>query len=97
MEFEHSVDFRVDGIPNDETYKDEQYVQRHEEQVQKLLNTKRFSKEDPLGDNILSEKDAKKIYGAGNCELHGIQKMSEEHVNLSHLAVVSSGYTFGEN
>ena len=23
----HSVDVRVDGIPNDETYKDEQYLQ----------------------------------------------------------------------
>ena len=59
MEFEHSVDLRVNGIPNDETYKDEQYVQRIAEQFQKLVNTKKIFKKDPLGDNILSEKTAK--------------------------------------
>ena len=39
-EIEQSVDLRVDGIPNDETYKDEQYMQRIAEQVQKLVTGK---------------------------------------------------------
>ena len=39
--FEQSVDLRVDGTPNDETYQDEQYMQRIAEQVQKLVNTER--------------------------------------------------------
>ena len=68
-ESEQSVDHRVDGIPDDETYKDEQYMQRIAEQYQKLVNTERIPKEDPLGDNILSEKAAKrsqaKAWGAG--------------------------------
>ena len=37
---EQSFDLRVDGIPNDETYKDEQYMQRIAEQVQKPVTTK---------------------------------------------------------
>ena len=36
---ELSIDLRVDGIRNDETYKDEQYMQRITEQVQKLVTT----------------------------------------------------------
>ena len=43
-EIEQSIDLRVDGIPNDETYKDEQYMQRIADQVQKLVNTERFIK-----------------------------------------------------
>ena len=39
-EIEQSIDLRVDGISNDEIYKDEQYTQRIEEQVQKLVTTK---------------------------------------------------------
>ena len=39
-EIEQSIDLRVDGIPNDETFKDEQYMQRIAEQVQKLVITK---------------------------------------------------------
>ena len=35
-EFEQSIDLRVDGIPNDETHKDEQYMQRIAEQVRNL-------------------------------------------------------------
>ena len=42
VEIEQSIDLRVDGIPNDETYKDEQYMQRIAEQVQKLVTTKEF-------------------------------------------------------
>ena len=41
-EFEQSVDLRVDGILIDETYKDEQYMQRTAEQFQKLVNTERI-------------------------------------------------------
>ena len=44
----NSFDLRVDGIPNEETYKDEQYVQRIAEQVQKLVNTnKKYFKRRP--------------------------------------------------
>ena len=38
-EFEQSVDLRVDVIPDDETYKDEHYMQRIAEQIQKLAKT----------------------------------------------------------
>ena len=44
------------------------------EQVQKLLKTERILKEDSPEDNILSEKAAKKIHEAGNCELHEVQQ-----------------------
>ena len=43
-EIEQSIDLRVDGIPNDETCKDEQYMQRIAEQVQKLVTTERVLK-----------------------------------------------------
>ena len=39
-----SIDLRADGIPNDETYKDEQYMQRIAEQVQKLVTTEHIFK-----------------------------------------------------
>ena len=39
-EIEQPLDLRVDGIPNDETYTDEQYMQIIAEQVQKLVPTK---------------------------------------------------------
>ena len=32
-EFEQSLDRRVDGIPNDETYKDKQYMHKVTEQL----------------------------------------------------------------
>ena len=41
---DQSIDLRVDGISNDETYKDEQYMQRIAEQVQKLVTTKEIIK-----------------------------------------------------
>ena len=72
-DIEQSIDLRVDSIPNDETYKDEQYMQRIAEQVQKLVVTKEIFKDDSPKDNILREKDVKKINEAGNCELHEIQ------------------------
>ena len=40
-EIEQSIDLRVDGIPNDETHKDEQYMQRIAEQVQKTCDYER--------------------------------------------------------
>ncbi len=43
-EIEQSIDLRGDGIPSDETYKDEQYMQRIADQVQKLVTTKEFLK-----------------------------------------------------
>ena len=72
---EQSVDLRVDGIPNDETYKDEQRIA---EQVQKLLITKEKIKDDSPKDNILSVKTAKKIHEAGNCELREIQQRTHK-------------------
>ena len=41
-EFEQSFHLLVDGIPNDETYTNEQYMQRIAEQVQKLVTTERI-------------------------------------------------------
>ena len=77
-EYEQSVDLRVNGIPNDEIYKDKQYMQRIAEQDQKLLATERIFKEDSPRDNILSEETAKKNYEAGNCELHEVQRKTAE-------------------
>ena len=76
-EIEQSIDLRVDGIPNDETYKDEQYMQRIADQVQKLVNTERFIKNDSPEDNILSEQAAKKIHEASNWELHEVQQRTD--------------------
>ena len=42
QEIEQSIDPRVDGIPNDETCEDVQYMQRIEEQVRKLVTKKNF-------------------------------------------------------
>ena len=39
-EIDQTIDLRVDGIPNDETYKDEQYMQKISEQFPKLVITK---------------------------------------------------------
>ena len=41
-DIEQCIDLRFDGISNDETYKDEQYMQRIAERVQKLVATKEF-------------------------------------------------------
>ena len=41
-EIELSIDLRVDSISTDETYTDEQCMQRIAEQVQKLVTTKEF-------------------------------------------------------
>ena len=58
-EFEQSIDLRVDGIPNDETCKDEQYMHKITEQVQKLVKIEKSLKNDSHEDSILSEKAAK--------------------------------------
>ena len=63
---------------NDETYKDEQYMQRIAEQVKKLVTTKEVLKDDSPQDNILSEKAVKKIHEAGNCELQEIQQRTNK-------------------
>ena len=41
-DIEQSIDLRVDGIFNDEIYKDKQYMQRIADQVQKLMVTKEY-------------------------------------------------------
>ena len=43
-EIEQSIDLRIDGIPNDETHMDEEYMQRIAEQVQELVTTKQVFK-----------------------------------------------------
>ena len=55
-DIDQSIDLRVDGIPDDETYKDKQYMHRIAEQVQKLMVTKEILEDDSAQDNILSEK-----------------------------------------
>ena len=52
-DIEQSIDLRVDGITNDETYKDEQCMQRIAEQVQKLVITKELIKDDSPKDTII--------------------------------------------
>ena len=78
QEIEQSIDFSVHGITNDGTYKDEQYMQRIEEQVQILKFKKELLKIDSFQDNILSEKTVKKIHEAGNCEFHEIQQRTNK-------------------
>ena len=73
-EFEQSIDLRVDGIPNDKTYKGEEFMHKCAEQVRKLVTTEKSLKDDSSKDHILSEKAAKEIYEASNCELHQIQQ-----------------------
>ena len=65
-------------LPNDETYMDEQYVQRIAEQVRKLVTTERILKDDLPTDNILTEKAAKKIHEAGNCDLHEVRYRTDK-------------------
>ena len=48
------------------------------DQVQKLVNTERILQEDPPRYNILSEKAAKKIHEASNCELHEVQQRTNK-------------------
>ena len=43
-EIKQSIDLRVDGIPNDETYKDEQYMQRIAEQFQTCDHKRNFKR-----------------------------------------------------
>ena len=43
-EIEQSIDLKIDGVPNDETYTDVQYMQRTVEQVHKLVTTKEILK-----------------------------------------------------
>ena len=61
-DIEQSIDLRVDGILNDETYKDEQYMQRIAEKVQILVITREILKDDSPQDNILIEKTVKKSW-----------------------------------
>ena len=77
-EIEQSFDLRVDGIPNDETFTDEQYMRRIVEQLLKLVTGKEIVQHDPPKDNILSEKAVKKIHEAGNCKLHAIQQRTNK-------------------
>ena len=66
------IDLCVNGIPSDEIYKDEQYMQSITKQIEKLVDMEQRLQEEPLESNIFSEEAAMKIYEAGNCELHEI-------------------------
>ena len=67
-----SIDLRVDGIANDETYKDEQCMQRIAEQVQKLMFSKEIFKDNSPQYNILREKIVKKICSAPSSWMDGV-------------------------
>ena len=73
-----SIDFRIDGIPNYETHKDDQFLQNIVEQEQILRATEETLKENLPQSNILSEKTVKIIQEAGNCELHEIQQRTNK-------------------
>ena len=92
-EIEQSIDLRVDDIPNDETYKDEQYMQRIAEQVQKLVTTKDFFlKYASPKDNILREQAVKQIHEAGNCDLHEIQQRTHKVQCQRCFSYIEAGF-----
>ena len=72
---EQSIDLRIDGIPNDQTYTDEQYMQN---KSKKHETTKEILKDDSPKGNILSEKAVKKFHEAGNCESHEVQQRTNK-------------------
>ena len=90
-EFEQSIDLRVDGIPNDETKKDEQYMQRIAEQVPKLATMERILKDDWPKDNKLSGKASKK-YEAGNRELHEVQQKTNKVYCQRCYSCIEAGF-----
>ena len=53
-----SIDLRIDGIPNDDTHKVDQYMQKIEDQVHILKATEVTLKENLPQSNILSEKNS---------------------------------------
>ena len=67
------IDLRVTGIPSDEIFEDEQYMQCITKRIEKLVDTENGQQEEPLENNILSEEAAMQIYEAGICELHEVQ------------------------
>ena len=67
-------------------------MQRIAEQVQKLVITKEIIKDDSPKDNILSEKTAKKIHEAGNCELHEIQRRTSKVQNQRCYSHFEAGF-----
>ena len=91
-EIEQSVDLRLDGIRNDETYADEQYMQRIAEQVQKLQTTEEIFKDDSPKDNILSEKAVKKIHKACNCELYETQQRTHTSQSQRCYSHIEAGF-----
>ena len=89
-DIEQSINLSVDGITNDEAYKDEQYMRRIAEQVQKIMVTKGILKDD--SPQILSEKTLKKIHEAGNCELHEIQQRTNKVQCQRYYSYIEAGF-----
>ena len=90
-EFDQSIDLRVDGICNDETYKDEEYMQRITNS-KTCDNWQNYLKDDSPEDNLQSEKAAKKIYEAGNCELHESQQRSDKVHCQRRYSYIEAGF-----
>ena len=86
------IDLRVNGIPSDEIYKDEQYMQNISKQMEKLVDTEKSLQEEPLESNIFSEEAEMKIYEAGNCELLDVQERSVKVQCQRRQAHVEAGF-----
>ena len=76
-EIEQSIDLRIDGIPNDETYTDEQYMQRIAEQVQKLVTKKENLKETQTFEQLVA--DAYMTFQGTRGARYGAQPWQKHH------------------
>ena len=91
-EIEQSIDLRVGDIPSDETYTDEQYMQRIAEQVQKLMTAKEI-KDDSPKDNLLSEKavGGRNQDGSGRTKSEDFFSVSGFRTHVVATAVCATG------
>ena len=98
MEFEHSVDLRVDGIPNEETYKDEQYVPRIAEQVQKLVNTKKCLKNTHLVTTFRVKRPRRNFMKQeiANCIKFRKELTKYSYNDVNHMWKLDSKYVIAE-
>ena len=81
-----SIDLRVGGITNGETYKKEQCMLGIADQLWRLVTFK----DDSPKDNILSEQAVKKIHEARNCESNEFQKRTNKI--MSTLLLIEAGF-----
>ena len=69
------IDLRVDGMPQEDVYSDEQYMDEVKRQVEKIQDeSKSPSMHKDLQGSILSEETSPKIKHMGNIELHEIRQ-----------------------